>query len=138
MRDEGPGQSEDPRIALERATGELGQSAVEPAREVVPDLLNLLLRDVEVVDQPLVRRRDGALLAEGLLDVSIRVEQHPAVVLEASVEVSAGLRTGGDLLSSRKAFRVLLEALDAEQFAANQLVRVGCEYLGWPPEWPKK
>ena len=94
------------------------------------DLPNLLLRNVEVVQQPFVRGCDGVLLTDGLLDASIRVEEHPAVVLQASDEVSAASCTGGDVLRSGEAFSMLLEALDAEEFAANQLVRVRREHDG--------
>ena len=98
---------------------------------------NLLLRNVEVVEQPLVRGCDGVLLADSLLDALIRVEEHPAVVLQTFDEVSAAFRTGGDVLRSREAFSMLFETLDAEELAANQLFRVRLEHGNWSPECPR-
>ncbi len=134
VRDECPGEAEHARVALEGAVGQLGQPAVEPARQVVSNLLDLLLGDVEVVEEPLVRRGDGALLAHGPLDAPIRVEQRPAVLLEPPVQVPAGSRARGHRLRGREAFRMLLETLDAEELAANEL-RFGCKRREQGAEW---
>ena len=48
-------------IALQRLLRELGELAVEPAREVLADLPHHLVHDVEVVDEPFRGRRDRPL-----------------------------------------------------------------------------
>ena len=58
MRDQRPGNAENPRIALERAIGELGQPAVETVRQVGLDLAQLFIDDMEVIEQPTRRRAD--------------------------------------------------------------------------------
>jgi len=64
-----------------------------------------------------------------------RVEEHLAAVLQPPGEVSAGPCTGTDRLRGREAFRVLLEALGTEQFAADQIIRTND---GGGPEFPKE
>ena len=83
MGDEGPGDSVDAWVPEERALGQLGQLAVEALGQVVADLAQLLVHDVEIVDQPFRRRRDGALFSDGLGDLAISLAQHAAVVLDA-------------------------------------------------------
>ena len=100
------------------------------------DLPNLLLSNEKVIEQPFVRGRDGALLTNGLLSVSIRVEDDPAVLAKPAGEVPAASWSGCDTLCGGEAFSMLLEVLDAEELAANQLVRVWREHHGWSPECP--
>ena len=64
VRDVGPGEAEDPRVAGEMALGQLGELAVVVRRQVVADLAELLVDDVEVVDEPLRGRRDRALVLD--------------------------------------------------------------------------
>ena len=134
MRDEGPGQSEHARIALERPVRQLRQLAIEAARKIVADLANLLLDDVKVVDQPLGRRGDGAFLADGLADGAIGGEQHPAVVPQPCRQRTAGSRPRRDALGRREALGMLLEALDAEELAADRLFGIPRDARRQPPE----
>ena len=120
MRDERPGQPEDTRIALERSLGQLRQLAVIAGGQVVPDLPQLFVHDVEVVDQPFRRRGDRALLPDGLGNRAIRLEQHPPVVLDARQQPTALPRRGRDLLGGSEALGVLLETLAAEEFGPNR------------------
>ena len=53
MRDVGPRDPEDARIAFQRAIGELGQLPIESARQVIANFANLLFDDMKVIDQPL-------------------------------------------------------------------------------------
>ena len=80
MRDKGPRDSEDARIAFQRTVSKLGQLAVEAARKIVANFANLLLYDVKIIDQPFGRGSDGAFLADRVGDGAIRFEQYPAVV----------------------------------------------------------
>ena len=133
MRDEGPGHSEHARIAFEGPFRQLGQLAIEAAREIVADLANLFLGDVKVVDQPLGRRGDDAFFTDGRGDGAIRGEQHPAVVPEPCRQRSTrpGLRRNA--LGRRQTLGMLLQALDAEQFAADRLFGL---VRGQPPTDP--
>jgi hypothetical protein len=51
--------------------------------QIITDLAQLLVHNVVIVDQPLCRRCDRALLADCLGDCTIRFEQHPPVVQHA-------------------------------------------------------
>ena len=80
VRDEGPGETQDARVAVQGALRELGELAVESTREVLSDLAQDLFDDVEVVDEPLRGRRDRAFLSDHRGDRAIALEQHaPAV-----------------------------------------------------------
>ena len=83
MGDERPGQPIDARIALEVTLSQLRQLSVKAGWQVVTDLAQLFVHNVVVVDQPLCRRCDRALLADCLGDCTIRFEQHPPVVQHA-------------------------------------------------------
>jgi len=86
MRHERPRDSVDARIAGERPLDELGQLSIESRRQVVANLAQLFVHDVEVVDEPFRRRRDRALLTDGVGDHSIRLSKHTPVVLDALQE----------------------------------------------------
>jgi hypothetical protein len=103
----------------ERPLSQVWQPAAKAVREIDADLPNLFLRNIKVVEQPFISRGDGPILADGRLNASIRVEEHPAVGLEPFGEVSAGSVTGRDMLGAGEALSMLLEALDAEEFTAD-------------------
>ena len=127
MRDERPGDAEYARIALQRPVGQLGQLPVEAAGKVVADFANLFFDYMEIIDQPLGGRCDRAFLADRGCDRSIGIEQDPAVLPQPRGQPPPGLRLRGYRLRRPKALGVLLEALGAEQFGANQLLvrRIG-------------
>ena len=56
VRDKGPRDAEDTRIALQMAVGELGQLPIVRGRQIFLDLAYLFLDDVEIVEQPLGSR----------------------------------------------------------------------------------
>ena len=76
MRNVGPRDAEDARIADERPGGELGQLPIEARRQIVLDLADLLLHQMVVVDQPFRRRRDGVAFAHRGGDGAIGLEQN--------------------------------------------------------------
>ena len=117
---EGPGQAVHARVAGQRPLGQLGQLAVEPGREVVADLAQLLVDDVKVVDQPFRRRRDRALLADGGGDDAVRLAEHATVVLDARQQAPPPARPVRDGLGRRQALGVLLESLDAEELGTDR------------------
>src|SRR3546814_15255783 len=53
MGDEGPGKTEYPRIAGEWSLGQLRQLTVVACRQVIPNLADLLVDEVVVVEKPL-------------------------------------------------------------------------------------
>ncbi len=122
VRNERPGDSVDARIAGERPLGQLGQLPIEPGRQVVADLAQLLVHDVEVVDEPFRRRRDRALLADGVGDHAVRVAKHAAVVFHALQQPPPPTRPPHDALGRRQALGVLLESLDAEELGTDRVV----------------
>ena len=119
MRHEGPGDSVDSRIPGQWPLGQLGQLPIEPGREIVADLPQLLVDDVEVVDEPFGRRNDRPLLTDGVGDHPIRFAEDASVVLDARQQPLAPTRPRDDGLGGRQAFGVLLEALDAEELGAD-------------------
>jgi hypothetical protein len=124
MRNESPRKSEHAGIAFKWSFREFWQLAIETAREIVPDLANLFLRDMKVVDQPFRRWRDRAFLTDRGRYRPIRFEQHSAIVAQPlrQPSISPGLRR--DTLSCREALGMLFEALDAEQLGPNWLLCV--------------
>ena len=122
VRDERPRQSVDAGIARQGAVGQLGQLAIEPGREIVADLPQLLVDDVEVVDEPFGRRNDRPLLADGVGDHAIRLAQDAAVVLDARQQAAVLGSPRDDGLRGRQALGVLLEALDAEELGADRVL----------------
>ena len=124
MGDEGPGHAEDAGIAGEGTRGELGKLAVIAGRQVRAKLPNLLLDEMIIVDEPFRRRRYGATLVDRLDDGAISLEQNGAIVGKPPRQRLTLGRPGRYDLRERKASRMLLEALDAEQLFANGLLVV--------------
>ncbi len=118
--DVGPRQAEDARIALERAVRELGELPVVARRQVIPDLAELLLDDVEVVDQPLRRRGDGPFVLDRLGEGAVGREQDPAVVRDPTPDRVPGPRPMRDRLGGGERRPVLLEAFHAEQLGDDR------------------
>src|SRR5450755_4328722 len=91
---------------------------------------------MEVINQPLRRSGDGALLLNRPGDCTVRIEKHAAVLHHTRNQRTALLRSLGDRLRRRKGFGVLLNPLHAEQFGADGLVQTAKgdrrrTILGW-------
>ena len=123
MGDIGPRQPIRARGAGEMARGDLRQRLVVAAREVVPDLPELLVDDVEVVEEPLLGERDLALRADRLDDVVIPGEENAPVLADPGKEIPPLAGLSLVLLGRGQALCVLLEALDAEELGADGLLR---------------
>jgi hypothetical protein len=104
---------------------QLRELPVVVRREVVPDLPELLVDDVEVVDQPFGRRGDGPLLADRERQGAIAGEEDPSVVGDSGSERDPAPGIGQDSLRCRQRLGVLLEPLDAEQLGQDRLPRRG-------------
>ena len=88
------------------------------------DFANLPLDEVIVVDQPFGRRGDRAALIDRSGNRAVGMQQNGAVVGEAAGQRMTPDRLRRDRLRGRKATRVRLQALDAEQLFANGFAAV--------------
>ena len=68
---ERPGHTEHARISHERSAGEFGKLPIVARGQIGPDFADLFLNHMEVVDQPLGRRRDDRARVNGLRDIAI-------------------------------------------------------------------
>ena len=128
MRDEGPGDSVNTRIALQVAGGEFRQLAVKAGRQVFADFPELLIDDIEIVDQPFGGGGDGVVLLDGSREFLVALKEHAAVFHDARRERFATSDSRFNGLRGGKSFGVLLEPLDAEQFGANRFFENGRAY----------
>ena len=132
VRDKGPGDAVDTRIADKGPVGQLGQLPVEARRQIVADLAQLLIHDVEVVDEPFRRGHDRALFADCLGHRAIRLAQDAPVVLDAREQRTSPHGSAEHRLGGRQALRVLLEALDPEELRPDRLLdHVGSQLGAW-------
>ena len=122
VRDVRPREAEDARIPLQRTVGQLRELAVVVGRQVVPDLADLLVDDVEVVDQPFGGRRDRAFSLDGARQGPVRREQDPAVLRDPRSDRAPLTGRIGNGLGSGQALGVLLEPFHAEELRENRLV----------------
>ena len=118
--DVGPRQTKDARIALQRSVRQLGKLPVVVGGQVVPDLAKLLLDDVEVVDQPLRGRGDGALVLDRLGQGTVRPQEDATVVRDPRPDRPTGPGPLRDLLRGGERRPVLLQALHAEQLGDDR------------------
>src|ERR1700687_3383041 len=91
------------------------------SREVFANLAKLFFDDMEVIDQPLSRRRDRTAVSNCFHQRAVSSYEFATVILEAWEQLSSAL------LRNRYMFRgeglcILLQALDAEYLAAKRLL----------------
>ena len=109
-------QRVDTRQAHELVGSHAGQTLEIRRRQVVVNVARGRRHDVEVVEQPLRRRRHG-LLMRVVRKLRVEVAQRPHVILEpAEVCAPAAVAAGRNRQQRRQPARVLLEELDAQQF----------------------
>src|SRR5581483_967731 len=104
-----------PRVTLERPVGQLRQLTIEPGRQIVTNLAELFVDDVEVVDEPFRRRRDRALLTDGVGDDTVGLVEDMRVVLDARQQSPSLARASAHVLRGGQALGMLLEALNAKE-----------------------
>src|SRR5581483_8194738 len=117
--DEGPDETEDARVARKGACCELRQLAIISRRQIVPDLADLFLDQVIVVEQPFGGRDHIEPGFELRGTAAIDREQHRCVVVQSGVERKNPGWPRRHRLGVGEAFRVLLQSLDAEQLFAD-------------------
>ena len=84
MGDEGPGKAEDPRIAGKRPVGQFRQLAIVAGRQIVPDLADLLLDEVIIVEQPFRGGHDASAALQLRGARAIGRKQDRGIVVEAA------------------------------------------------------
>ena len=134
MGNERPDHPVHPRIAYQRAVAELGKLAIVSRRQIGADFADLLFDEMVVVEQPLGGGRDGPALVGRLRDAAIGLEQDTLVLPQPDSQRLARGDEGRDRLMGGQAFGVLLQALDAEQLAANGIFIVPKGNNGREPE----
>ncbi len=138
MRNERPRDSENARIALQRAVRQLGQLAVEAARQVIANFANLLLDDVKIIYQPFGRRCDRALFTDCGGGTAIHFEQHACGGAYPRRHRTSCAGPVRNALGNRKCLAMLFETLDTEQFGANRFLRASRERRGQALPGPQK
>jgi hypothetical protein len=108
---------------VQRPVGQLGKLAVEPGREILPDVADDLVHDVEVVDEPFRRRHDRAFLPNHPGERAIALEQDTPAVPHAGRQGAADPTFEQGPLA-RDPLGVLLEAVGAEQLFPDGLLGV--------------
>ncbi len=132
MGDERPRQPVHARVSLERSVDQFGELAMEAGREIDADRPDLLLDDMEIIDQPICRRSDGAFPADRRDRCVIGRAQRPIVVAQAPLQALIGPQLRCGALRGREALGMQLEPLDAEEFRADRLfVRSGESRRPW-------
>jgi hypothetical protein len=123
VRDQGDGQLVDSGIAGQIAGRQLGQLAVIAARETLPDLSDVFLDDVVVVQQPLARGTDVLAGVGRGGEPRVGIPQNPAGAVEARQERSppppATLGAGQALLRGQ-GLGPLTEVFGTQQLAADR------------------
>ena len=110
---------------------QFGQLSVEARRHVIADLAKLFVDNVEVIDQPLGCGGNLMLLMNRPGNGPVGFQQHAPVLQDTRSEQPTRPRFGEHDLRSRKAFSVLLEALDAEELGADGLFQVRAKGGWW-------
>ncbi|MDO8435059.1 MAG: hypothetical protein Q7S58_21905 [Candidatus Binatus sp.] len=82
MRNKSPSDFKNPRVALEWAFSQLWKLPVKTHGKIGSDLTDLIFDDVKILDQPLGRRRDWALLPNRFSNSTIGFEKSSLVIAE--------------------------------------------------------
>ena len=124
MRDEGPRNAENARVAFERAVGQFGELAIEIWGKVVMNFPHLLFNDVKVVEQPFGGGRDGAPCGHRARDAAVRLDEDFGIVFDPGEKPAPSGRLKRDPLGRREALGMLLQAFDAEEFGPDRVFRI--------------
>ena len=131
VRHKRPRNPENARKALQVAGSEFRQFAVKAGRKIVANFAQLLFDDEEIIYEPFRRGSDGLFVLNGARGGAVIFQQDAAVLEHSRDEWPSFFGIGDDELGCREAFRVLLQALDAEKLSANGLLWLGENRRGW-------
>ena len=124
MGNVGPGQPVDARVSHEVALRDLGQQTVVALREMVPDVPDLLVNDMEVIEEPLRGRCDLPPLLHRLGNVPVCGQKDPCVLVDPGEEIFSFGGLFSRALGRGQALGVLLQALHAEDLGADWFVHL--------------
>jgi hypothetical protein len=123
VRDELERQVIHARVTGVRPVGEPRQLAAVALGKVPPRRADLLLNEVEIIEQRLGRRRDAAVVTDGMHDEVVGVEEYLLVLLQSSIERIRAFVRFEDLVPPGEPLTVALELLGAEQLGAQRAAR---------------
>jgi hypothetical protein len=119
VRNKRPSQAIDAGIALQVTLGQLRQFSIVAGWQVIVDLAQLFIDDVIIVDQPLCRRRNRALLMDRPGDGTVGCEQDPSIFEYPGQQRTAFPWRRRDTLGGGKTLAVLLKTLGAEELGPD-------------------
>ena len=122
VRDELLGQEVDARVSLEGTVGELGQLEVVIAREVLADLADLVLHDVVVVAEPVLRRDRVRIRPRGGRKKPVRLLEPRRALVEPGKKGTAAPGILGQAMGDGDSFGIRFELILAEYLGG---LRVG-------------
>ena len=88
---------------------------------MVRDLAKLFVRDVEVVDEPLLGGRDLTFLPDRMEDVSVGGQKYASVLPNPGEKGPSFVGLPGGAMRRGQALGVLLQALNAEELSTDRL-----------------
>jgi hypothetical protein len=120
MRNKFPGNGEDPRISPKFAAGEFRKLAIIARGKIDPNITDLPLYDMEIVDQPFSRRRYGGVSPDGCGNIPANGDQDGFILRQTAGKSALALPDRADDQLARQAPGVILEALYAEDLAPDR------------------
>ena len=123
VRDVFPGQRQHARILLERTVEHPRKMAIQSWRQVVANDADALFDKVEIVHQPIRRRRHHLLVGRRTANRDVSSTQNRLVIEQPCAQPTVLGRDDLGALCARQGLCMLLQALDAEQFAMDWRLR---------------
>ena len=132
-----PSQAKNPRVAGERAIGQLWELSIIPGWQIVPDLSQLLFDKVEVVEQPFSRRSQDLARLYGCGTALVGLQKDIGILADPPTErLDAERISGRHPLRRRQSLRVMFEPLGPEKVRPDR--RAVLPDAGNLPEAPKQ
>jgi hypothetical protein len=125
MGNVGPSQPIDARVPSEVALRDLGQQTVVASREVVPNVPDLFVHGMEVVEEPLRGGCDLPVLLHRFGNVPVCGQKYPCVLVDPGEEIPSSGELLGSALGRGQALGMLLQTLDTEDLGADRFFPQG-------------